>query len=118
MEKQRKNHGRKKVISALGKNLRQVLEDRKLSAKAGAEITGVAKSVFHGWMNGVQCNDPGALLRLCETLKVDFQWLLTGTHGKLQPGDLTLNEIFDVEDDAALSGVFLVEAKRLKRKKQ
>lgn len=115
MEK-RKRQPRQKVASALAKNLRAVLDERTLSLKTGAEICGVAQSVFHGWVNGAQCNDPNALLRFCESLRIEFQWLMTGKRSQFKPSDLSLKDVFDIENDPTVSGVFLIEAKRLKRR--
>lgn len=116
MENSQSRPTRRKVTSALAKNLRSVLRERNLSLKAGAEIAVVAQSVFHGWLNGTQCNDPNALLRFCESLRVDFQWLMTDRRSNLKPADLNLKDIFDIEEDATLSGLFMIEAKRLKRR--
>jgi transcriptional regulator with XRE-family HTH domain len=104
------------VRSALAENLKSTIKERKLSIKTSAEICSVAQSVFHGWLNGAQCNDPNALLRFCESLNVDFQWLLTGKVSNFEPSKMGLNEIFDIEEDPTVSGLFLIEAKRLKRR--
>ena len=111
-----KRASKKKGALELSKNLRAVLEERKLSFKAGAEICGVAQSVFHGWVNGTQCTDPAALLRFCESLRVDFQWLQTSKRSTFNSADLSIKDIFEIENDPTVSGIFLIEAKRLKRR--
>lgn len=108
---------RKKVETPFSQNLARFLRERAITQKAAAEIAGVSVSVINSWLSGVIPQDLNAVLRLSTALNADFQHMLTGEHNKFAPKDLSLNEIFDVQDDPAFSGIFMIEAKKLKRKK-
>jgi transcriptional regulator with XRE-family HTH domain len=104
--------------SIFSKNLKRLLRERGISQKAVADLLGLNPSVVHDWLNGGTPRDPAVLLKLCRTLKIDFQWLMTGEAKEFNPSELGLGQIFDVEPDSAFSGMFLIEAKRLKLKKK
>ncbi len=104
------------VSSAFAANLKKVLKERGLSQRAAAEICGVNATSITDWLAGMAPRDLSAVLRLCQAIKVDFQWLLTGQHSEVRLEDLSLNEIFEIEHDPAFSGMFVIEAKRLKRR--
>ncbi len=104
---------RKKVIGPFSKNLGLILSERSLSQKQAANIMGVRVSVMNDWLNGVYPHDPQPLLRFCKAIGCDFQWLLTGEQSQLRT-NANLNEVFDIQDDATFSGIFMIEAKRLK----
>ena len=106
---------RKKTDSPFSKNLTAILKERSISQKQAANLMGVAISVVHDWMNGTYPNDPSALLKLCKALNCDFQWLLTGIQSQPKT-KANLTEVFDIHDDPAFSGIFMIEAKRLKIK--
>ncbi len=108
---------RKKVESPFAKNLGLILRERGLSQKSAAEIMGISVSVVNDWIHGTQPSDHHALLRLCKAISCDFQWLLTGTRSNPVASTSNLHEVFDVQDDPMFSGVFMIEAKRLKVKK-
>lgn len=108
---------KKKVTSPFSKNLAKVLKERKLTQKACAEIVGCRPSVINDWLSGAQPHDLSSVLRLCQSLKVDFQWLVTGEHSKPSIKEVSLNELFDIEDEPSVSGLYQIEAKRLRRKK-
>jgi transcriptional regulator with XRE-family HTH domain len=106
--------GRKpKGPSVFSKNLRGLLKDKGLSLREAARIAGVSPSVMSGWTAGSVPNDPVALLRLTESLGVDFQMLLTGKPSNSLSAR-QMEEVFEVEEAIDFSGVFLIEAKRLK----
>ena len=82
-----------------------------------AEIAGVNSATINQWLSGSQPNDPIAVLKLCKALRSDFQWLLTGTPRPSQKvEELALLEIFEMQDEADFSGIYMIEAKKLKRK--
>lgn len=108
---------KKKIESPFAKNLAQVLKDKGLSQKAAAEIAGVAPSVISDWLSGAIPQDLNALMKICQALSCDFQFLLTGVHSRPDIKDITLAEIFDLEDEPSFEGVFQISMKRLKRKK-
>jgi len=97
-------------------NLKEVLDRRNLTQKAVAEICEVSPSIVNGWMTGSLPKNMQPILRLCQSLKIDFQWLLTNTRSSVKPEDMDLEDIFEIEDDPLFSGLFLLEGKRLKRK--
>lgn len=103
--------------SIFSKNLAKVLKERKLTQRAIAEIAGVNPSVVNEWLNGNTPNSMDAVLRISESLNVDFQWLLTGENSRTNLKDISLSELFEMEDEPSFSGVFQIEMKRLKRKK-
>ncbi len=106
---------RKKTDSPFSRNLNAILLERSITQKQAATLMGVAVSVVHDWMNGTYPNDPSALLKLCKALSCDFQWLLTGVQSQLKT-KANLTEVFDIHDDPTFSGIFMIEAKRLKIK--
>jgi transcriptional regulator with XRE-family HTH domain len=103
---------REKDKSPFSGNLRLILDERKLTGKAAAEICGVAPSVVADWLAGGMPTNPLALQRLAVALKVSFEWLLTGTTTSAEGRELTVAELFE-EQDVGLSGIFKIEAKRL-----
>lgn len=107
-----------KIQSPFSENLRKVSEERQLSQRAIAEIAGIPLSTLNTWLNGAIPTDHMAVLKLCKALSLDYQWLMTGEVSNSRVGDLRLDQIFSIEDDASFSGIFQIEAKRLKRRKQ
>lgn len=114
VDNEKRKPARKRVDSPFGKNLQRVMKENNLSLKKTAEICGLGSTVIHEWINGSQPHDMAAVLRLCKAVKCDFKWILTGEKSEL--GDLDLKDIFNIENDPTFSGLFLLEAKRLKRK--
>lgn len=106
---------RTKSSSPFAKNLK-ALAERGISQKSASELAGVTPATLNDWLGGTQPSDPIAVQRLCRALKADFEWLLTGEKSRVEPRELSLAEVFDVQDDATFSGIFQIEAKRLKRK--
>lgn len=115
MEKKKENR-RKKTSSPFSGNLKALLLERGINQKSAADIMGISVSVVHDWLQGTYPNDPMPLLKLCKAINCDFQWLLTGQRSTPIATD-NLQEIFDIEDEPDFSGIFKIEAKRLKVKK-
>jgi transcriptional regulator with XRE-family HTH domain len=109
---------KKKVESPFAKNFAQVLKQRNLSQKAVGEIAGVAPSVISDWLAGAIPQDLNALMKICQALNCDFQFLLTGIHSRPDVKDISLSELFDVSDVPDFEGVFQIQMKRLTRKKK
>ncbi|HEX7673144.1 MAG TPA: helix-turn-helix transcriptional regulator [Bdellovibrio sp.] len=107
---------RKRIETPFAANLKGLLEERSISIRGAAEICGVNQAMIHSWINGAMPHDPMAVLRLCKALKCDYQWLMTGTHPETKAQEMSLKELFDLEDEPAFSGIFQIEAKRLTRK--
>jgi transcriptional regulator with XRE-family HTH domain len=111
-----KRPARTRVVSPFAANLKTILAERGVTMRGAAEVAGVNHSVVNDWLAGSQPSDPMAVLRLCRALKCDYQWLMTGTHPEATVKEMALNEIFEVKDEPDFSGIFVIEAKRLKRR--
>ncbi len=107
---------RPKGPSIFSKNFKKLLEEKKVTIRKAAEICGTSPSVISGWCNGSVPNDPTALLKLCQELGADFQFLMTGVPSSTIPAN-RIGELFEIEEVPDFSGVFLLEAKRLKWRK-
>lgn len=108
---------RKKVESVFAKNLKTILNERGISQRAAAAIADVGTSTVNDWLAGVNPNDLQAVHKLAKGLQVDFAWLVLGiVPERIKTNEMALNEIFEIEIEPNLSGLFLLEAKRLKRR--
>jgi len=109
--------GRKpKGLSPFTKNFANLLRENKCSHRRAAKIAGVAPSVISGWTAGSMPNNPVALLRITEELHADFQFILTGVSTNPVSKN-RISEIFDMDEHPELTGIFLLEAKRLRVRK-
>lgn len=99
-----------------GRNLTELLKSRGISQRAAAELISVNPSVIHDWCSGAIPRDLQAVAKLCKALSVDFQWLLTGEQSPKVEQNKSLEDFFEVEEDSSFSGIFQIEAKRLRRK--
>lgn len=108
---------RKRIETPFAKNLKAILSERDISQRAAAEIAGVNSATINQWLSGSQPNDPMAVLKLCKALRCDFQWLLTGNSAeRINLAEIGLSELFDIQPEADFSGIFMIDAKRLKRR--
>jgi transcriptional regulator with XRE-family HTH domain len=109
---------RRQIKSPFGKNLTALLTDRGIRQNEAARLAGVSNSVLHQWLTGSNPLDLQAVLRLCRALGADFQELLTGERSAATQSleNAAIEELFHVEDAADFTGVFMVTAKRLRRK--
>jgi transcriptional regulator with XRE-family HTH domain len=107
---------RKKIQSPFAKNLKSILDERGLSQKAAAEIAGITASTVNDWLAGSQPADLLSVQRLARALKVDFEFLVTGSQSRVSLQDLSMTELFDSEPDPSFSGIFEISARRLRRK--
>ena len=107
---------RKKIESPFAGNLKRLMHDRGLSAKAVAELAEVSPSVVQDWLSGSVPHNLNSVAKLSNAIKSDFQWLLTGEHGKVNVKEMSLSELFEIEPDPSFSGIFMLEAKRLKKR--
>ena len=109
--------GRKpKRPSPFTRNFNQLLKEKNCSHRKAAEIACVAPSVISGWSAGATPNDLAAVLRITDALHADFQFILTGVPSDAVPLS-RIQEIFEIEDKPDLSGIFMVDLKRLKIRK-
>ena len=108
---------KRKKDSVFSKNLKKVLDERSINQKTAADLAGIKKNVLNDWLAGTTPQDLQAVQRLATAINCDFEWLVTGTTSKKHKVDeLPLTQLFDIETDSTFSGLFLLEAKRLKRK--
>lgn len=107
---------RKKADSPFKDNLKAILSERGISQKGAAEIMGVSVTVVHDWLQGSYPNDPSAVLKFCKAIGCDFQWILTGESSSTNQIQPNLAQFFDIEDEPMFSGIFKIEAKRLKKR--
>ena len=112
----KKKPARKRVQSPFAKNLKSILEERGLNQKSAAAIAEVAPATIADWLAGASAANPLALQRLCRALNCDFEWLLTGTQSERSIKDISMTELFMAEPDPTFSGIFEIQARRLKRK--
>ena len=112
-----KETSKKKNTSVFAQNLKKILEERKISQADAARLAGIKRSTINDWLAGTNPQDLQAVQKLSTAINCDFQWLVTGTISpKQQPEDLSLNQLFDIETDASFSGIYIIEAKKLKRR--
>lgn len=110
---------RKKIESPFAKNLRAILNERGISQKTAAAMAEVTPATMSDWISGNSlAHDYQKVENLSRALNCDFQWLLTGTHSRVDLQNISLAELFEGEDDPMFSGVFEISARRLRRKKK
>ena len=110
---------RRKIESPFARILTQVLKDRGITQRQAATLCGISPSVINQWTSGSQPLDLGAVLALSKALGISFQFLLTGEEAgpPANPvAEIPLSDLFEAESATEFSGVFLIEAKRLRRK--
>jgi len=113
----KEKRGRKpKGLSPFTKNFANLLRENRCSHRRAAKIAGVAPSVISGWTAGSMPNNPVALLKITEELQADFQFILTGVSTNPISKN-RISEIFDMDEHPELTGLFVLEAKRLRIKK-
>ncbi|MEK6627204.1 MAG: helix-turn-helix transcriptional regulator [Bdellovibrionota bacterium] len=113
-----KRPARKKVESPFAKNLKAILAERGISQTAAASIAGVSPPTVNDWLHASAApNNLIAVQKLCRAMNCDFEWLLTGSQSKVDLKEIALTELFESEPDPSFSGIFQIEAKRLRVKK-
>lgn len=108
---------RKKVESVFSKNFQKVLDERGLTLKQAAELSGVSISTCADWVSGSNPNNLTAVGDFCRKLSIDFEWLVLGRSSNKPLSEIPINELFD-EQDVGLSGLFKISAVRLTKKEQ
>lgn len=109
---------RKRIESPFAKNLKAILTERGISQTAAASIAGVSPATVNDWLYASAApNNLIAIQKLCRAMNCDFEWLLTGSQSKVDLKEIALTELFESEADPSFSGIFQIEAKRLRVKK-
>lgn len=111
--------GRQKKLPAeslFSKNLVEVLKSRNISQSQAAKLAGVSLSTLNGWTAGAAPSDMKAILRLCKSLDLDFQYLLSGERSGLALSKIPIEELFKVEESASFDGFYQVSFKKMVRK--
>ncbi|MGZ6288790.1 MAG: hypothetical protein ACXWQO_11440 [Bdellovibrionota bacterium] len=112
-----KKRGRRpKAPTPFTKNFAHLLKEKGCTHRHAAEIAGLAPSVISGWTAGSIPHDLKALLKITETLNADFQFILTGVSSNSIPPS-RIHELFEAEIHPELTGLFMVEVKRLRKRK-
>ena len=93
-----------------GKILRSIMQERKLTLKQMAELSGVGTSVVQNWLEGKNPHDLKAVSRLAQSLGISFKGLLMGEAETINK-PTTLAEIFNEQD--LFEGVCKISIKRL-----
>lgn len=101
--------------SPFAKNLRMVIAEKGLSQRKLAALAGVQPSTINDWLSGTLPTNLNPIVRLCQELKLDFQYLLTSTRSVPGRPDIELSEFFEIEKDATFEGIFMISARRLKK---
>ena len=110
----KKRAKRRRIESPFGRILKAILAEQGITYRQAASFAGVPNSVLHAWITGGAPQDLLAVARLAKVLRCDFQMLLTGVPSEGSVPSNSLAQIFEINPDEELSGIFLVEAKRLK----
>ncbi len=97
-------------------NLKHLLEVRGISQRAAAELAGCAPSVINSWLAGSAPADYSALLKLCQALSADFQYLLSGQRSGVKLSDVPLEDIFKQDEQSSFDGIYKISAVRLVKK--
>ena len=86
----------KKSQSKFPEILRALLEEKNISMREAARITGVPASTLASWIRGShRASDYDALVKLAHHLGVGLSFLLTGTHESPTHARPKLTEIFE-----------------------
>ena len=96
----------------ISKVLTRIMKERKLSIKELSNLSGVASSTIHEWLNGRSPRDPVKAKKLADALEMSLNQLLFDEPDKNET--IQIQQIFK-ED--VFSGVFEINIKRIKEKK-
>jgi transcriptional regulator with XRE-family HTH domain len=108
--------GKGKQTNKWGERLGASLSEKECSLRKASEIAGVSASVLHAWVH--ESASPGDMLavkRLCDTLDLDFTWILTGDFSKGRE-ETTLAELY--EETTCFEGIARVRIDRLTPRKK
>lgn len=100
------------------KNLRNLMQERGVSQRKLAALSGVKTSTLGDWLSGAMPTDLLSVAEVARVLKTDFQVLLLGSRPAGDAEEKNINELFEVDDAPEFSGLFLIEAKRLRRRQK
>ena len=108
---EKKKPRRRRLETQFASNLQRVMDERNINLKGIAELAGVTPGVCSGWLTGSSPADFIAVQKLARALRVNFEWLLTGTTTNVHVKDLSLAEIF--EEVPAFDGIYRISATKL-----
>lgn len=108
---------RKKGTDSLpfAKILKRTMEERDLTVRAVAEMTGSSASVVQSWISGANPHDLQAVGRLAKALGLTLEELLLGQPAP-KPRAHSLNELFDEQE--VFEGICKISIKRLNLRKE
>jgi transcriptional regulator with XRE-family HTH domain len=90
--------------------LRSIMNERQLSAKQLAEMSGVKATVVQNWLEGKNPHDLKAVDKLAKSLGVSFRSLLLGEAESVK-GPQSIGEMFDEQE--FFDGLAKISIKRL-----
>lgn len=99
------------VLGPFAINLAKLIKEKSISVRAVAKVAQVPSSTLAQWLEGVMPQDLEAVHRLAVYFSVDFQFLLIGRMP--EPKAPRPEDLFDVANEASLTGMFQIEIKRL-----
>ena len=68
------------LYAAIGERIKQIMRERRISAKELSQATGIPASTIAQWVNYKQTPRPDALLVTAHALSVPIEFLITGEH--------------------------------------
>ena len=112
MAQPKKRQGTNKL--PFGRILKSIMEDRGLSVRAVAEMSGVSASVVQSWVSAANPHDLQAVARLAKALDMSFKEILLGERDT-QAVSIDAAELFDEQE--FFDGICRVKVQRLIPKK-
>lgn len=95
--------------------LKKIMDERELSVRAIAEMSGVSPSVVQSWTSNANPHDLQAVARLAKALNLSFKELLLGESDQKTAEALTVGDMF--EEKEFFEGICKVSIQRLVPKK-
>jgi transcriptional regulator with XRE-family HTH domain len=107
-------HQKRSSLSPLAVNLKRILEERGISARAAAELAQIPPSTLSQWLAGINPTDMKAVNRLAVALNIEFHFLVLGEPAPSKQHKM--EDHFEIENEASMSGLFEISIRRLKPK--
>lgn len=89
------NRQSKKSKTVFAKNLIAIMEEKSISIRKAAELSGVGASTINSWRSGSAPEDYLAVKKLAKALGVSFSFLLTGEDDSRPQEDISISEVLE-----------------------
>jgi len=86
---------KEKSKAIFSKILNNLMEEKSMSIRKAAEISGVGTSTINSWRSGSSPDDYLAVQKLAKALGVSFSFLLTGEDDTRPEGDINISEVLE-----------------------